>query len=114
MRWSSKTMPTRRTLAALASAGWTADNSERRQGPITIDLFGCIDIVAVHPKLRQTLFVQVTSDSNRASRVKKVKRSQHVQALLESGARVEIWTWAPERAAPKIVALHLSHRESVT
>lgn len=106
---NTRTAPTKRTLALLAAQGYLADVAERRQGPITVDLFGCMDIVAVHPANKEILFVQVTSNNggNRAARVRKVQTSPHIKALLRSGARVEVWAWRPQDAAPSIVRLRL-------
>ena len=104
---NTRTAPTKRTLALLAAQGYLADVAERRQGPITIDLFGCMDIVAVHPTRREILFVQVTSRSHRASRVSKVLASPHIRALLKSGALVQVWAWDTGSAEPSIVPIRL-------
>lgn len=104
---NTRTAPTKRTLEWLTARGYLADIAERRRGPITVDLFGCIDIIAVHPERREILFVQVTSHSNRASRVLKVQTSPHTRALLRSGAHVEVWTWGAESASPHVVRMRI-------
>jgi hypothetical protein len=110
MRINTRTSPTKRSLALLASNGWLADIAEHRQGPITRDLFGVIDIVAVHPQNQQVLFVQCTSNNGGhvAARRAKLKSSPATKALLQAGTRVEVWGWSHERAEPRIVALRLS------
>lgn len=106
---NTRTAPTKRTLAYLSARGWHADIAERRSGPITVDLFGCIDLVAVHPELRQILFVQVTGHNggNLAARVRKVAESPHTKALLRSGARVEVWAWKAAEAEPRVRRMRL-------
>ena len=97
--------PTTRTLQFLEARGYIADICERRQGPISRDLFGCIDIVAAHPRKREVLFIQVTSHSHRASRLAKTAEAPKTIQLLRSGALVEVWTWANEDAQPHITRL---------
>lgn len=104
---NTRTAPTKRTLAYLSARGWLADIAERRRGPITVDLFGCIDLVAVHPERKEILFVQVTSVSHLAGRVTKVATSPHTKALLRSGARVEVWAWKAAEAEPRIRRMRL-------
>lgn len=61
------------------------------------DLFGCIDVLGVHPSAKHTLGVQCTSRSNALARVKKVLRDTEVtpnaKAWLKSGNKLEVWGW---------------------
>jgi hypothetical protein len=64
--------PTARALKHLRSLGYQAQVVEKWNAfaKIRVDLFGCIDIVAVRPGV-PVLGVQCTSHSNLSSRVKK-------------------------------------------
>jgi hypothetical protein len=107
VRMSARTAPLQRTLSWLRAHGWIADIAERSQGPISHDLFGCIDVVAVHPTRRETLFVQCTSASNFASRLRKTMAQPETRDLLRGGVRIEIWGWGDE-VAPRVEQLRLA------
>jgi hypothetical protein len=96
--------PTTRTVAALEGKGWLVDVVERRQGPITRDLFGCFDLIAVHPEQCVVLLVQVTSASNFASRLAKVCSQTTTVPLLRAGIALEVWGWS-DGASPRIERL---------
>lgn len=59
------------------------------------DLWGCIDIHAVH-KEHGFLYVQVTGDSggNMSTRVTKISEAPVLPILLHLGAKVEVWGWS--------------------
>jgi hypothetical protein len=100
--------PTTRTIAHLEARGWVVDIAERRQGPITRDLFGCIDIVAAHPERREVLFVQCTSNNgngNFAARLQKTLAQPTTLQLLRAGVRIEVWGWKNTAAEPRIERL---------
>lgn len=101
-----KITPTSRTLDYLRARGYVAGETERHQGRIKRDLFGCIDIHAVHER-GEFLYVQVTDDTHRAHRVAKTTAKAEVRTLLKAGARVEIWTWSHDRALPHITRLRV-------
>jgi hypothetical protein len=61
------------------------------------DLFGFVDVLAV--KDGNTLAIQATTGSNHADRVKKVKASPLLPAVLAAGWIVEVWSWT--LAGPK-------------
>lgn len=96
--------PTSRTIGFLEVRGWLVDIAERSEGPVKKDLFGCIDLVAVHPTKRLVLFVQVTSASNFASRLKKTKAQPTTAKLLQAGVVIEVWGW-DDGATPRIERL---------
>ncbi|MBL8752256.1 MAG: hypothetical protein JNK15_03060 [Planctomycetes bacterium] len=100
-----KWTPTTRTIGFLEARGWIVDIAERQQGPITRDLFGCIDLVAVHPDKRAVLFVQVTSRSNIASRIAKTLAQPTTRKLIQAGVLIEVWGWGDE-AEPRIERLN--------
>lgn len=114
VRMNSRSAPTKWTLALLAQRGWTADICERKEGPISRDLFGCIDVIAVHPHERRVIFVQCTSLANIASRIRKtIARSETVDMLL-AGCHVEVWGWSDGTPLPRIEQLVLDRGVVVT
>jgi hypothetical protein len=85
--------PTSRSLERLRKEGWTAGVVEKWI-PMTkqrLDLFGCIDIVAVRPG--QTLGVQATSDSNVNGRITKSIQLPGLLAWLQASNRFQVWGW---------------------
>lgn len=94
--------PTARTLAHLRREGWTAEYVEHRHrfAPITVDLLGGIDVLAMRPG--ETLGVQCCSGgrggkngrgSDQATRVKKLLAEPRLRAWVEAGNRLECWAW---------------------
>src|SRR3546814_21044036 len=81
--------PTSRSHKPLRDLGYAAAVVERRVPgkPITIDLFGCIDLVAVDERGR-IAWVQTTTASNMASRRNKVKDNDILPFLAMNGNRV--------------------------
>lgn len=60
----------------MKAAGWTVGTTERRlpRGRTTVDLFGCIDLVAVRVGSSGVAGIQATSPSNVSSRCAKIMR----------------------------------------
>jgi hypothetical protein len=89
--------PTARTLAYLRRAGfllaavveaWIPHASLRR------DLFGIADVLAVHPRDRLFLLVQVTTAGHVAHRLAKVRARPELATWLRAGGRFEVHGWA--------------------
>lgn len=79
--------------------GMTEGKVETWKGPkIRSDLFGFADHVAFD--LKSIYFIQSTSASNRASRVKKVLANVSASQLCAMGARILVVTW--QRKADKL------------
>lgn len=87
------TSMTARALADLRKAGYTAQVVERWNSfaKVRQDLFGCIDIVALTD--RGILGIQVTSAANHAARRTKVLGISAARDWLNSGGRIEIWSY---------------------
>jgi hypothetical protein len=100
--------PTARTLNILRRDGYTAGVVERwlPRCNIRVDLFGCIDLLAIRPG-EPVLAIQATSGSNHAARVAKSKAEPRLQTWLAAGGRFEIWSWSKrgERGKRKTWAL---------
>lgn len=94
----SKTSPTQRTLKELRAHGWTVAVVERwnQYARIRQDLFGFIDLIAIHPG-RGVLGVQATSDSNFTARCKKSEAADVFKTWLQSGARFAVVGWKKEK-----------------
>jgi hypothetical protein len=87
--------PTAKTLERLREMGFEAGVVERRNrfSNKTLDLFGCIDIVAVYPGVG-VLGIQATSGTNHAARRTKSIAEPRLRTWLLSGGRFEIWSWS--------------------
>ena len=88
------TSPTQRTLARARELGWTCQVVERWNpyAKVRVDLFGCIDIVAVHPDCG-VLGIQACADGDHARRVAKAQAEPKLRAWLAAGGRFEVWSW---------------------
>lgn len=120
--------PTQRTLAECKRRGWTAQVVERRIpfNNVTVDLFGCIDIVAIVPALppkrctccaymagecmcgawdrdrdSTIIGIQACAGSSHAARRTKALAEPRLKAWLEAGARFEIWSFSKRGARGK-------------
>jgi hypothetical protein len=93
--------PTARTLALLRAEGFTAQAVERycHHSRRRVDLFGIIDVVAVHGDRRGVLGVQTTSASTAAARLTKAKSEPALRAWWTAGNGFEVWSWG--RRGPK-------------
>jgi hypothetical protein len=101
--------PTARTLALLRRRGFTAAVVEKwvAQAGIRKDLFGCIDVLAVHPRDKVIVGVQATSASNVSHRLAKARALPELAAWLRAGGSFEVWGWVQQgrRWQVKIVAV---------
>ena len=105
----AKTSPTQRTLARLRKEKYDLHSvteyynffSKTRH-----DLFGIIDILAIHKG--DTIAIQVTSYSNIGARVKKITESPALPFLRDAGWTILVEGWKKEkngRYTSKIVDL---------
>lgn len=85
--------PNARSLKWCRDHGIDAQVVERRvpRGWTTIDLLGCIDIVAMaEPHI---LGIQATTGAHHANRVAKAQANTRLIGWLACGARFEVWSW---------------------
>jgi len=75
--------------------GYTAEVVERwiPRTKTRRDLFGCIDIVAVH-EYHGILGVQATTTGNMSARIKKSMAEPRLYAWLLAGGKFAVWGWA--------------------
>lgn len=89
--------PTQSSLAVLRAHGyacWIVEhwNSFTRR---RVDLFGAWDILALRKD--EVLFVQTTSGSNVAARVRKIAYNEYTPAIREAGVRMEVHGWSKRK-----------------
>ena len=92
--------PTSRTLQECRKRGWTSAVVEKwiPQTKRRLDLFGCIDIVALDGQ-PGVLGIQATSGGNHSSRVSKALEEPRLQEWLRAGNRFAVWSWSKKGPA---------------
>ncbi len=95
--------PTARTLQFLRSAGITCQVVEKwnPHAKVRQDLFGCIDILAMLPKMKQILGIQATSGSNHSARMRKAMEEPKLHEWLRAGGHFVVWSWSKTGAKGK-------------
>jgi hypothetical protein len=85
-----------RSTKLLEAEGWTVDTVERWIPVVNRrkDLFGFLDLVAVHAGTGETMGVQTTSASNVSSRINKIMESPHLAKIRKANWRIEVHGWA--------------------
>lgn len=85
--------PTQLTLRELRRRGFVAAVTERwnPHARIRQDLFGFVDVLAIGPG--GTIAVQATSDSNLASRVRKISDHENIGAARDANWTILVWGW---------------------
>jgi len=99
--------PTQRTIAELRKRGVNSvaiTEHWNHFAKIRQDLFGFIDILALVPDLERhrTLAIQTTTGAHSAERVRKIKDSPHFIPLLQTGTKVEVWSWSKRKTTGKL------------
>jgi hypothetical protein len=114
----ASTSPTARTLAECRKRGWIAQVVEQhlpfpKPFGTKRDLFGVIDIVAIEPSRPAfgpgeigtpavLIGIQATaSAAHHAHRRAKILAEPRMRDWLETGARLELWSWAKQGARGK-------------
>jgi len=99
------TSPTARSLVQLRKDGYIAQVVERWNSFANIrqDLFGFIDIVAIHPEQKGVLAIQATSNSggNVSAHHKKIIAEPRSRLWLKCGNRILLWGWSKKGARGK-------------
>lgn len=86
---------TSRSKRYLEKLGYMVGSTERwvEQTKRRVDLFGFIDLLAVHNDRRENLAVQATSGSNGPARVRKIWDTPKAGVWLRAGNRIEVHAW---------------------
>lgn len=87
--------PTQRTLKWLKDRGFRAAITERwnAYARVRVDLFGFIDLVALHENTTGVLAIQTTSGSNVAARITKIRGIPESELWLETGNAIWVIGW---------------------
>lgn len=87
--------PTQNSLKKLRKEGYLCAITEHWNAYARIrqDLFGFVDILAIHKEKGETLAIQTTSYSNISARRKKIKENSNVPFLLAAGWNVHVHGW---------------------
>lgn len=90
--------PTQRSLKYLRDQGYEAQVVEKwnQWAHVRVDLFGWIDIVAVHPQLG-ILGVQTTTDSHVSARALKARQNKALGHWLRGGGRLVLHGWCKKK-----------------
>lgn len=88
--------PTARTLKWLREEGYFAQVVERFNSfsKKRVDLFSCIDIVAISSVWNGVLGIQATSTGNVSARIKKSIACPELRVWLQAGNRFEVVGWS--------------------
>lgn len=94
--------PTARSLAHLKALGYTAKVVEKWNpwAKIRQDLFG-VDILSLK-RGEPVLVIQATSGANHSARRVKLEASGFIPLWTQSGAVLEIWSWAKKGPRGKV------------
>jgi len=87
----------------LRDQGWTAQVVEKwnPHGKVRIDLFGCIDLVAMRDGHKGLLGIQATTTGHIPDRVDKALLEPRLQTWLATGNRFQVVGWALRGARGK-------------
>lgn len=101
--------PTQNSLKWLRKNGYIAEVVEKwiPVANIRKDLFGCIDIVAVHKERPETVGVQVTSYSNISARRKKAEGLEDIKTWRAAGNQFVIHGWQKKKNRWHLTQRHL-------
>lgn len=93
--------PTQRALADLKKQGITCQIVEKYNSfaHVRVDLFGGLDVVALMEN--SIVGIQITSDSNHAARVTKIKAEPRLMEWLRCGGRIQVWSYGKRGATGK-------------
>lgn len=92
--------PTSRTLEVMRERGYIAEVVEKwiPQARKRKDLFGFIDILAIHPeRAGDVVGVQATSGSNVSARIDKIVNHENVSAVRKANIRILVHGWAKRK-----------------
>ncbi len=93
---SGTATPTEKTMAWLRGQGYVVAKVEQTVSRFrpTVDLFGCIDVVALKPGVPGVLGVQATTDRHLAERVAKVKAEPRADVWVACRNKLLVVGWA--------------------
>ena len=100
--------PTSRSLVECRNRGWECQVVERwcQYSRRRIDLFGCIDLIAIVPHdeilgFGSILAIQACAGASHAARRTKILAEPRMAKWLDAGGLLQIWSWAKRGARGK-------------
>tara|TARA_R100001086_G_scaffold238110_2_gene162644 strand:+ start:11147 stop:11497 length:351 start_codon:yes stop_codon:yes gene_type:complete len=107
--------PTARSLKCLKDDGWIAQVVERfcPYSRKRIDLFGVIDIVAIHPDRPGVFGIQATTSSNQSARIKKCLASESARIWIKTGNYLQVWGWSKKKIKRGGIAVRWSVNKNI-
>jgi hypothetical protein len=95
-------LPSARTKQFFQKLGFDIGDTEQKlripgRGMITRDLFGFADLVAIHPQLSGSWFIQTTTRPHAANRIQKALINPVLPRLLLGGNRFVVQSWAKQK-----------------
>lgn len=94
-------LPQTKALRYLQEHNWIADPVERKMGLLSKDWGGFADILAVRPETSEAMLIQVTSDTNFASRVKKCLENDEAMRIAAAMPLIQIQVWGYRSGSAK-------------
>ncbi len=107
--------PTARSLELLRASGWTAQVVERfnQFAMVRQDLFGFIDIVAVHPNHKGVLAIQTTTFEHGQDRLRKICKEPRAMIWAQAENPIEVWTWRKTKKSKwEVTVLQVTIKQS--
>ena len=91
--------PTRLSLQWLKTKGYSVAIAEHWNSfaEIRQDLFGFIDLIAVHPHYPGVLAVQTTTKPNMNARIKKIQANHVSRVWLLAGNEIQVHGWYQQK-----------------
>jgi hypothetical protein len=98
-------------LKLLRQLGYVADVVERwlPHANVRRDLFGCIDLIAVHALERGVLAVQCTTRGHVSDRLAKARGRPELRTWLAAGNRLEVWGWQRRERRWEVVRVTVTY-----
>jgi hypothetical protein len=95
---------TQLTLKLFRSLGYEADVAEKwiamaGGGGVRRDLFGCLDILALHPEAQRVIGIQSTSDGQLSPHFAKIRQEPRAGLWLQCGQELLVVGW--KRTTPR-------------
>lgn len=104
---TKQVLTTARSMKMMRAEGWSNVGSVEKWVPganVRRDLFGFIDLIALHPRIPAVVGVQCYTESTRAAHLRKIaaldKATGAITAWLEAGGGLILHEWRKRTLAP--------------
>ena len=86
-------LPITLSLKFLRDGDWLAERTETKLGKYSSDLYGFIDILAIHPLTYEVMAVQTTDAAHFQDRIHKVRHHENLRHVVNAGWTVVVHGW---------------------